>query len=372
MSRRSMPPPPPQLYPIRIDVTASPSDPQRHFRIVDTLLVDPHVLSAGHGGGCGGDNGGGDGGRIAQLAYAIVADAAVQGVGRSARHFTGRIHWDADVVAALTTPVTQQIQEQLRAVHELLRPTTTTRMFPPAHRAPKRQRRNEDTTTTAITTIPSIGNIAETETESPIQLDSIACGVMDEKSEEASAQGKSIRRSRCRNGNSGSGSSGSNGSNNIIPIRLRLSVHGIRIHDDFDWDLALMDTVSCLQMAQAMGNDLNLPPEAVQAIAVDMAEQVVVAATKHHHHQNHSDEEPEKDDGSSSTTSTSTAEDDDGGPAHRRNVTAAWELPPTVHVTNVAHLVANHRRRGSHNNNSNSSNNHNVSTTTTTMTTTKE
>jgi hypothetical protein len=77
-------------------------------------------------------------------------------------------------------------------------------------------------------------------------------------------------------------------------------------------------------MAQSIGKDLNLADEAVQAIAIDIAEQIyqmpvikdVVAV-------------------------------DEGGPklVDRRNMTAAWELEQRVHVTNVAHLVAQHRHK---------------------------
>jgi len=36
-------------------------------------------------------------------------------------------------------------------------------------------------------------------------------------------------------------------------------------------------------------------------------------------------------------------EEDEGGPQERRNLTAAWNLSNRTHVTNVAHLVAQHR-----------------------------
>jgi hypothetical protein len=36
---------------------------------------------------------------------------------------------------------------------------------------------------------------------------------------------------------------------------------------------------------------------------------------------------------------------DEGGPPDRRNATAAWPLEQRVHITNVAHLVAQHRHK---------------------------
>jgi hypothetical protein len=108
----------------------------------------------------------------------------------------------------------------------------------------------------------------------------------------------------------------------LIPIRIRLLVHGVRIHDDFDWDPCL--GVSPLEFVQAMGRDLNLSDEAIVAVAIDMAEQIhglVVIP-----------DEPG-------------TEVDEGGPPDRRNATAAWPLEQRVHITNVAHLVAQHRHK---------------------------
>jgi hypothetical protein len=97
----------------------------------------------------------------------------------------------------------------------------------------------------------------------------------------------------------------------------------VRIHDDFHWDPCLAG-MSPLELAQATGRDLQLSDEAVVALAIDMAEQIhglVVLP----------DEEG--------------TEGDDGGPPDRRNATAAWPLEQRVHITNVAHLVAQHRHK---------------------------
>jgi hypothetical protein len=60
----------------------------------------------------------------------------------------------------------------------------------------------------------------------------------------------------------------------------------------------------------------------VYAVAVDIAEQVAGITLL-----------PDKD----------TPEDDEGGPSERQNLSGAWNLASQVHITNVAHLVAQHR-----------------------------
>jgi SNF5 / SMARCB1 / INI1 len=132
-------------------------------------------------------------------------------------------------------------------------------------------------------------------------------------------------------------------SSNLIPIRLRLSVHGVRIHDDFDWDTAASALTSVLQMAQAIGSDLNLAPEAVQAVAIDIAEQIIAATAETTSKGNIPNTGTTTTTASGTVQNESNIEGDDGGPANRANLSAAWELPSDVHVTNVAHLVAHHR-----------------------------
>jgi hypothetical protein len=69
---------------------------------------------------------------------------------------------------------------------------------------------------------------------------------------------------------------------------------------------------------------LQLSDEAVVALAIDMAEQI------------HGLEVLPDEEG---------MEGDEGGPPDRRNATAAWPLEQRVHITNVAHLVAQHRHK---------------------------
>ena len=114
-----------------------------------------------------------------------------------------------------------------------------------------------------------------------------------------------------------------------IPIRIRLSAYGVRIHDDFYYDPKLGSKTSPLDLAQAIGKDLKLPDELIIALAVNIAEQIGGLNVT-----------PAESDVSPAVQPT----EDDGGPKDRRNLTAAWELESRVHVSNVAHLVHQHRQ----------------------------
>ena len=126
------------------------------------------------------------------------------------------------------------------------------------------------------------------------------------------------------------------------PIHLRMSIHGVRIHDDFDYDPS--GVLNPVQMAECIGRDLKLTPEMVVAISIDIAEQVTWATSAQQQRKPIilvEETDPK-------TGRPVIAEIDEGGGVEedRRNLTAAWEIPPRTHVTNVAHLVAFHRPPG--------------------------
>jgi len=110
-----------------------------------------------------------------------------------------------------------------------------------------------------------------------------------------------------------------------VPVRIRMSLHGIRIHDDWFWDPMSGPEMNFneISMAEQVCADLKLSAEAGPALAIACAEQargMVLPGDPSKH------------------------ETDEGGPNQRVNATAAWVLEQRVHVTNVAHLVAHHRK----------------------------
>lgn len=314
----------PSLVPIRIDVFTS----DKSLRVVDTLLFDPtvwpipfpqHVVSSNSNNNNSRINTY-DAARMAWiesnvqlLANELLADQECLGMGRTARHFTGRVDLWSDTMQSL---IADQIRPQL--VQVALGTATTARQRPLV--AIKRKTSAADTQSDVTVTKKAKIDSMEVDTPEKESTKSNEEGQQPPKETEttettATAPAKEKEKADKPTQKLPAKS-------NLIPIRIRLLVHGVRIHDDFDWDPCL--GMSPLELAEAMGRDLNLSDEAVVALTIDMAEQIhglVVLP-----------DEPG-------------TEVDEGGPPDRRNVTAAWPLEQRVHITNVAHLVAQHRHK---------------------------
>ncbi|CAB9524736.1 expressed unknown protein [Seminavis robusta] len=201
-----------------------------------------------------------------ELAYTLLSDLEVYGMGRTVRHFTNRVDlW----TTGLQEKIRRQLLPQLRHVAK------TTKLRIPKHiddeeeNAQKRKRQEEESATIST-------------------------------SSEAQPAQKSSKRKRKAA---------------LVPVRLRLCVNGVRIHDDFIWDLSVPQCP--LQFAQSLGKDLNLSEEAVVAIMTSIVEQLdgsVVEDTK----------------------------DLDVNSA-KKNASAAWALEHRVHLTNVTQILTLHR-----------------------------
>ena len=59
----------------------------------------------------------------------------------------------------------------------------------------------------------------------------------------------------------------------IIPIKIRLTVNDVIIKEDIMWD-PLVPDYTPLDFAQTLGEELNLPDEAVIAVATTIVEQL--------------------------------------------------------------------------------------------------
>lgn len=106
-----------------------------------------------------------------------------------------------------------------------------------------------------------------------------------------------------------------NAKGSLIPISIRLIIHGISIHEDLQWDPSL--PVSPLEFAQELATDLNLPEEAVIAITICMLEQLY---------------------GLSMDTSP-----DESVPAQTAQNRGSWQLDPKDTVATMNQIVAQHR-----------------------------
>jgi hypothetical protein len=102
---QKMAPPPSTLIPVRIDVTSD----DKSIRIVDTLLMDPtcwpvplyaplHESLEQN---------------VEELAHTVLSESEVIGMGRTVRHFTGRVDLWSN---ALQTKIEDQLRPQLWAI----------------------------------------------------------------------------------------------------------------------------------------------------------------------------------------------------------------------------------------------------------------
>jgi hypothetical protein len=214
---------PSTLIPVRVDVSSQ----DKSVRVVDTLLVDPTCWpiplyaplqeSVER--------------NIREYAYTILSDAEVAGMGRTVRHFTGRVDvWSTE----LQTKMEDQLRPQLWA----------------------------------------IVNGAARLKEHP--------------------------------------------KGTLIPITIRLVVHGISIHEEIQWDPSLSNLVSPLEFAQDLAKDLNVPEEAVISITICLLEQLYGLSM---------------DTSADPSVSAQIA-------SHRRG---AWPLDPKDSVATTNQIVAQHR-----------------------------
>jgi hypothetical protein len=291
-----------QLVPIRIDVMAEDNS----VRIVDTLLIDrtvwpvplrtqdgPAALKSSLSSNAW------------YYAESVLGDAEVLGMGRTARHFTGRLDlWTPNMLEKIQACILPQL---VAAVSHS--DTMAKRGLPNSlseTQAAKKMRTENDPPTVGSSTTVDTNPDKSNDNAKPNAAYSTPITSSSLQETPTALSANLVKSS-------------------TIPIRMRLSVHGIRIHDDWMWDPSRRD-LNSLVMVESVGKDLNLPPEAIQAMAVSMTEQLW---------------------GLNLPSDPEQLEVDEGGPQDRRNTTAAWALEQRVQLINLAHLVNQHRPAGS-------------------------
>lgn len=335
-----MPVPPPSssstsstsLVPIRVDAWTS----DKSFRLIDSLLYDlsgpppPAVFTGTSSPTTLAD----------QLAYQICADAEVMGMGRTARHFTNRLEvWKPE----LQREVARQIAEQLDAAasqdYSTKKSSSWSRSGSSGSRGRKRLWSGTDGET-----VPASKHPRETSCRDPDPVPSLTTTQSDPKAVPPTTTALDEDTAEAASGCPPQPNQveSVNTATPIVPhpptpelvastcihIRLRMAAYGVRVHDDFYIDPSHPDS-SPLLLAQSLGADLTLPYEVIQAIAMEIAEQlrgrVVVQ-----------DDMALQDGGDEGHPPTAVMK-------HPNNVTAAWMLEQRVHISNVAHLVQQHR-----------------------------
>jgi hypothetical protein len=290
-----------QLVPIRIDVMSE----DNNVRIVDTLLIDrtvwPVPLRTQDGPAALKSS-------LSTNAWyyaeSVLGDAEVLGMGRTARHFTGRLDlWTPNMLEKIQACILPQLVAAVSHSDTAKRGLSDSQ---PETQAAKKMKTGSEPPTVGSSTSMDTNPDKSEENAKPNTAYSTPITSSSTQETSTALYANLVKSS-------------------TIPICTRLSIHGIRIHDDWMWDPSLRD-LNSLVMVESVGKDLNLPPEAIQAMAVSMTEQLWGLNLP---------PDPEQ------------FEVDEGGPQDRRNTTAAWALEQRVQLTNVAHLVNQYRPAGS-------------------------
>lgn len=319
------------LVPLRVDVSlagtnkASPSTPG--LRIVETILLDPWVWPLKAKKLNNSDDWIEDNARY--LAHNLLTDMEVQGMGRTIRHFTNRADlWSVD----LQRLVMDQLRPQLKIVAEMRKnqrkrrrqDETTTRIMITSEEPPdaKRPRTNVKEKEEKEEADVKMENEGETKDESSTLATEEAVPASTRSSAEEAVKDEPSSESKDANEKKIDEASLSH----LIPIQIRLSVHGIRVHDDCWWDPSMSSKVTPLDYATSLGRDLKLSAEAIQSIAVDITEQLYGSPR------------------SGYLPSDLTIVDEGSVAQPKTRTTAAWSMDQRTHISHVAHLVAQHRQ----------------------------
>ena len=354
---------PQPLVPLRIDVSLhtrhQPTTSTPSLRIVETILLDPwvwpvrrrNVMKKNSNESSTRDHSDPDTGAWIEdnaryLAHNVLTDLEVQGMGRTARHFTNRAEiWSVTLQKLIMDQLRPQLQ-MVAAMRQGKRPRVAHGGTKLVVLAPSTKRRRTEEGDVEFTAQKDKRDNDDDDDDDMMKVQDVKKTTVDHyESTEKESSGEAVEAESSQStpdrptetgtnvtitapaNRSQPKSTTSNTSetslSHLIPIRIRLSVHGVRIHDDCLWDPSLSSQVTPLDYAQILGRDLNLSQEAIQSIAVDIAEQLY---------------------GSPRSTDIPSALVDEGSvvqPGAR--VTAAWALDSRTHISHVAHLVAQSR-----------------------------
>mgnify|MGYP005847742283 CR=1 FL=1 len=249
-----------------------------------------------------------------ELAYTLMSDMEVLGMGRTVRHFTGRMDiWNT----SLFHKMVDQLRVQLKHVLK------TSKLLPERAAAGNQKRKLMEVAAGNVEAKKSKteeseskkeGEDAKEESEKSKQEESKESKEENKQQEESEETKQDQQQQQTSVETTKKVKKAS-----LVPIRLRLCVHGVRIHDDFVWDKNL--PLCPIEFAQTLGRDLNLSDEAVIAIVTSIVEQLDGAVV---------------DD-------TKDLDVADPSSSARKNATAAWPMEHKVHIMNMEHIVGLHK-----------------------------
>lgn len=243
-----------------------------------------------------------------ELAYTLLSDMECQGMGRTTRHFTGRVEmWSATLQKKIIDQLIPQLQHVAKTSKiKILKRKSPTMVPSQANNSTDIKTENEQ---------DSSGNKKQKNDED-IAKDTREDSEKSETNEKDDAASNpdtpaptAANRATKRLCNKAS----------LVPVRLRLCINGVRIHDDFIWDLSVPQCP--IEFARSFGEDLNLSDEAVVAVVTSIVEQL---------------------DGST-VEDTSDLDGLTGEKAARKHASAAWQIDTKSNTSNLVQLVVKHR-----------------------------
>lgn len=262
------------LIPIRVDCT----DPTIPIHIIDTLLFDPSIWPIPYHNTIRSSTTTTESSsqellyidiNAERLAYMILADADVIGMGRTVRHFTGRVDvW----TNTLYEQIKEQIKKQLLSIH-------LKQYYHYDNNNMNSKRMLHDISD------PIMDNSNIITKRKKIMTDTDHHNLRNDNNEDYSDNVVNETNNRMNEDNHDNNHDNDNNNNNqsimntkksattkLIPIKIHLFAYGIEIDDEFMYDPSI--AMSYYDIANSIGYDLKLSNEIIQMIAIDIAEQI--------------------------------------------------------------------------------------------------
>ena len=233
------------------------------------------------------------------LAHTLITDLEVHGMGRTVRHFTGRVDlWSP----ALQQKIKNQLVPQLWHVVQ----TSKFKIVKDNDCCWKKKRqRNDHAADVAAKQAERKQGETETTKENASEESDKKDESTNKKENESTRANIRLKPRKPRKAS-------------LVPVRLRLCVNGVRIHDDFIWDLSVPQCP--IEFAKQFGQDLNLSDEAVVAVVTSIVEQLDGSVV---------DDTKDLDANAASLA--------------RKHATAAWVMDHKENLANTQQLLALHR-----------------------------
>jgi len=373
-----------RLFPVRIDVSSCNDSDNKTARIIDTILIDPTCWpiplyepleeSVER--------------NIKEYAHTILSDAEVHGMGRTVRHFTGRLElW--------TTEWQNQIEDQIRSQIWSIVNHHNGNINNNNNNNNKRKKKSRSsklipisirlllstviTTTSNNSTTNSNNSSTNNNNAATSTAGTTATTTPTPTTTSSTSSGSGAAAATTTTTSGGGGTSSTNtaatpgapSTTATVAATTTTTNTGILIHEDILWDPSI--PISPLEFAQDLATELHLPDEAAIEIATTMIEQILLYENQDGDDDTDDDDNDENVDlkrrrleldpdfispttghrssisssHPSTTNTTSMTLSEEGGEGISTTTTTtemgAWKMDPKEFVATAMQIVSNHR-----------------------------